>query len=318
MSTTHVGDPTGIVARQAVDITIPVDGDALTAASSNVGANHLADILKYVMNHAGLIDVASQWSALQTWTTKVIFRGAGVDTTPVIQTDAHPNDEFKLIWEIGTATKVRLYVSSTMQFVCTHNASYTHAGTIWTADNTGTEAQALVMGSGQGFAFLQKGVTTVAWLDNAWDKSVSSYAGALFADSIDTATGGGDLSVGAVLDMHGSTGATGKNKLCADNVVKAFAYINTGATPTTSMQFGVTAAPALSPTPNLIRITLDQPMSSSLYPIVASSNGTYSVGTVIINSTTFDIAAYNVTAAGAVVNLQSTNIQISFAVHGTQ
>jgi hypothetical protein len=66
MPANYTGDPAAITARQAVVVSNPVDGDALTAASNNAAIATLADILKYAMDKMGIIDTASTWTALQT------------------------------------------------------------------------------------------------------------------------------------------------------------------------------------------------------------------------------------------------------------
>lgn len=84
MSTPYTGNPAGIVARQAVTVANPVDGEDLTAASNNSAIQTIANILKYVMDKAGLIDQAQTWTALQNFGGQVL-NNLG---TPVAASDA--------------------------------------------------------------------------------------------------------------------------------------------------------------------------------------------------------------------------------------
>lgn len=66
MSQIYSGNVAGLVARQDVEVQVPLTGDTAAADSVSTGLKKLADLLQYLQDHAGLIDTASTWSALQT------------------------------------------------------------------------------------------------------------------------------------------------------------------------------------------------------------------------------------------------------------
>jgi hypothetical protein len=67
MPASYTGNLAGVTARQDVVISNPLDGEAANAASNDVAPKYLANVLQYLSKKAGLIDVASTWTAIQTF-----------------------------------------------------------------------------------------------------------------------------------------------------------------------------------------------------------------------------------------------------------
>jgi hypothetical protein len=78
MPTTYTGDATGITVATAVDITNPVDADALSAASNNAATQTLANWVRFFRDGAGMLAVARTWTAIQTFAAANIHNAAEV------------------------------------------------------------------------------------------------------------------------------------------------------------------------------------------------------------------------------------------------
>ncbi len=163
MSSTYTATPDAIVSGGAVQITDPVGGDALTAASNNVGQDKVADVVKKLINQAVMAGLEP--SVLDAH----LGTGAGVQGT-LLATEVSSGPS-------GTA--IRIYsrdVYDSRDIWLTQNAKWTSATPGWTADVVGVDSFALVIsGDSPSFAagvfrFLShdnSGATP--WLDSAWE-----------------------------------------------------------------------------------------------------------------------------------------------------
>jgi hypothetical protein len=83
MPQNYTGSTTGIAARQNATISEPVGTDVRNSASVRAPLEKLADFCQYLMQKAGLLDVASTWTAKQT-----LSGGAGGLPLPTQPADA--------------------------------------------------------------------------------------------------------------------------------------------------------------------------------------------------------------------------------------
>lgn len=67
MPTNYSGDDAAVTARAAVVVSVPIDADPQQASSYNPAVQKLADIADHLETKAGLLDVASTWTAAQTF-----------------------------------------------------------------------------------------------------------------------------------------------------------------------------------------------------------------------------------------------------------
>jgi hypothetical protein len=81
MPSTYTGSDTGLNNRNDVTVSNPVDADPPNAASVNTPLEKLANYLQRVFKKAGFLDLASTWTALQTFTDYIGFTGSNPATT---------------------------------------------------------------------------------------------------------------------------------------------------------------------------------------------------------------------------------------------
>ena len=132
MPANYNGSSIGRTAREAVTLSLPVDGDARNAESVNAALRVLADKLKYVEDQGVFQDVVNTVAQLLT------LNGPGTDTGGVIKTTSAPAaGGRKLLWEtlIGSGMYARLYASSANNgFELTFNAKWRTGTNDWVPD----------------------------------------------------------------------------------------------------------------------------------------------------------------------------------------
>jgi hypothetical protein len=96
MSSAYTGNPAHITVPATVQITIPSDGDAGTAASVNSPGpfEYTADYLAYVYANFGRLAAANTWSALQTFSS-VAINGTLTLATPTVTYPALATGSFQ-------------------------------------------------------------------------------------------------------------------------------------------------------------------------------------------------------------------------------
>lgn len=246
MSTTYTGDGTGLApATDAVAITAPADGDNLTAASNNVGANKLADWVDAIRDAAGFINVARTWtttqifSVVQQFSQGLLARAAADDAAPIKTDQTATGAHWKLLWEMGATTKkLRFYFDANMGFCMTINAVWSVAGTQW-AQDTAAFAYRVHFSSGGDLKLQSKSAATWAEADWTWSKAFSTdtvslhTVSALFSDinldsdvditlslDVGTRTTGQDFKA---TSSPVATAGPGANVMTAPQIQKAFA-----------------------------------------------------------------------------------------------
>lgn len=156
MSTVYTGVSTGIAPGDAVQVTNPVDGDALTAASNNAAIQTLANIVRFLQertlfnnNYQNIPASANQPGGR--------FKGTGTGSGVLANTDAAaPNGtaaisgtglgaNTKGVWGVGTGTEAGIYGQGAA------------AGGVFLATTAGPGVTGTGAGGGNGGTFLGQG-----------------------------------------------------------------------------------------------------------------------------------------------------------------
>lgn len=191
MPTVITGDATGIAAHDPVVFNAPAGAEARTASSVSgpVGPfQKLANLVKYLMTKAAIINYAETISALWTFTSGVAM------ASQKISWDVLGSSEFRLVMEFpGGSYKVRIYsqggaaASPTHStFIITFNAAWNPGTVQWDADTTlgATPSMKWMLSNTGKISFLKKS-GTASWADGAWDSQVfTNPAGTVSADDL--------------------------------------------------------------------------------------------------------------------------------------
>jgi hypothetical protein len=81
MPTNYNGNDAAVTARAAVQISVPADADPQNAAAYNPALQELADIADHLETKAGLLDVASTWTGVQTFAANIPLTGSNPSGT---------------------------------------------------------------------------------------------------------------------------------------------------------------------------------------------------------------------------------------------
>lgn len=108
MSSSYSGVATGLAERtDPVQVTVPTDGDSLTAASITASVKRLADWLKKHQDSAGFIALAQTWALAQRFTSLARF-DAGVDSyADVNLKGSHPASGTSFLNAVGPGNTIK-------------------------------------------------------------------------------------------------------------------------------------------------------------------------------------------------------------------
>lgn len=182
MPSTYTASADTIVSGGAVQITVPADGDADAAASSNTPDQKLADVVKKLVNQVPMFGVAP--SILDTHLTNGLLFAGEVDSLGAALRIYN--------LDIGLGVKA---------FFIVYNASWN--GTVWARDtNTADAIMHTLLGTGVvSFAVGRFDTTTAAtWASSAWDFAALTKAGAA------AAAGSGNIVTQTPIAVSGGIG----------------------------------------------------------------------------------------------------------------
>ncbi|UAW08066.1 hypothetical protein [Myxococcus phage Mx4 ts27htf-1hrm-1] len=118
MPVLYTGNEANVSAtRDDVSATLPVDGDPRNAASVNGGTQRVLDFLQRVRKKAGFLDLASSWSALQTFVGGIAVTGPAT-FSQVTSTSSVTGTSFTF----GSPQALATYVSA-MEFRATRDVA---------------------------------------------------------------------------------------------------------------------------------------------------------------------------------------------------
>lgn len=168
MSHTHTGSATSIGPSGTVQITSPDDGDSLTAASNNLGAEKLADYVKELFDRTLFKDVAVAASVRQTL-DKGVRLGDSSHGAFILGNEPTAS-KFACVLEQNTdaSGKVRLFVGTTNRqgIFATINAGWDEGAAQWSRDIAGNAY--MLHFDGDVSVRYYPGGSASPWADGSW------------------------------------------------------------------------------------------------------------------------------------------------------
>lgn len=293
MSSSYNGVSTGIAPRDAVTITNPSDGDALSAASNNVATQTLANILKFLQERT-LFNNGYQNIPTTANTHGCYARGTGSGSGGLFYTDVAAPDGVAALNGLG--------------------AGPNNIG-VW-AHGTGNQPAVYARALASGYGVDSESASGLAGIFKRTDAGADSLL-----ETLRVVNGFQKFNGNNPAATQGYT-----NSLLGANIVKAWGClsIDPPGTVTVNAGFNIGAPTVVGGGPNYLRVPFATGLATANYavlitPMVKAIQGVSLLHWNACNLATgqFDAAA-SITNTAAQVDLTASATQLSFVVLGFQ
>lgn len=347
MPVVYLGSSTGITPNQAVSITNPADGDALTAASNNAGPNALANFLQFLQerallsnfnNAAGVANANGGWFTGNGAGSGVRAIGGNSSGIGVYAEGGNNNgngvyaigkgDGTGVVAEAGTNTTGTVAVSGVATANNSLGGSFSSAGTNGVGLRAASTSHRGIEGRTSGATGVGVHGTTLnvagtaAGIEGDGGGGASTVGGRFRNGASGRANRAIEVATGHIRLASGNAANTEAftNSLVANNIVKAYGRIRwSNGAPFLEAADCFNVSSISSSTGNIL-ITLAQALAG--YAIIVGNAGSTIVPDIVMRVPVNDGASpYRIfvqQAGGASVDFNITNGEIRFIIIGIQ